>query len=78
MNAPVTKSPGYVIGEISPEQFIAEHTFMYIIKGIMRCYDGNKTYILKSGNYGPCPEKPFGQIQEGKSGWGTGKGIHLF
>lgn len=50
MNTAVTTSPGYVIGEISPEQFIADHTFMYIIKGIMRCYDGNKTYILRSGN----------------------------
>lgn len=44
--------PHYIIGEISPEQFVAEHTFAYVIKGIMRCYDGNKTYTFKSGDYG--------------------------
>jgi AraC family transcriptional regulator, exoenzyme S synthesis regulatory protein ExsA len=52
MSTTVTKSADYVIGEISPEQFISEHTFAYIIKGVMRCYDGNETYTFKSGNYG--------------------------
>ena len=37
------------IGTISPEQFIAEHTFVYIIKGVMHLYDGSKNYTLKSG-----------------------------
>lgn len=46
------KPPGYVIGEISPEQFIPDHTFMYVIKGIMRCYDGDKSYVFRSGEYG--------------------------
>ena len=40
----------YVGKEISPEQFIAEHTFFYIIKGIMNVYDGNKQITLKSGD----------------------------
>ena len=66
MSAPVTKSPGYVIGEISPEQFIAEHTFMYIIKGIMRCYDGNKTYTLKSGNYDLARKNRLGRYKKEK------------
>jgi AraC-like DNA-binding protein len=66
MSMPVTKSPGYVIGEISPEQFIAEHTFMYIIKGIMRCYDGNKTYILKSGNYALARKNRLGRYKKEK------------
>lgn len=34
----------YHIGTISPEQFIAEHTFAFIIKGVMHLYDGNKNY----------------------------------
>jgi AraC-like DNA-binding protein len=42
----------YPIGKISPEQFIAEHTFAYIIKGVMHIYDGSKTYTLKSGECG--------------------------
>ena len=42
----------YHIGTISPEQFIAEHTFMFIIKGVMHLYDGSKNYTLKSGECG--------------------------
>ncbi|MFI2744490.1 helix-turn-helix domain-containing protein [Zhouia sp. PK063] len=40
----------YVSKEISPEQFIAEHTFVYIIKGIMNAYDGSKHHVLKAGD----------------------------
>lgn len=36
--------------EISPEQFIPEHTFVYIIKGLMHTYDGSKYDVLKSGD----------------------------
>lgn len=39
----------YVGKEISPEQFIAEHTLVYIIKGIMNLYDGSEQLVLKSG-----------------------------
>ncbi|WP_317173782.1 helix-turn-helix domain-containing protein [Mucilaginibacter rigui] len=39
----------YIIGEISAEQFVPEHTFCYVIKGTMRLYDGNKTYTFRSG-----------------------------
>jgi AraC-like DNA-binding protein len=42
----------YHIGVISPEQFIAEHTFAYIIKGVMHVYDGSRNYMLKSGECG--------------------------
>jgi AraC-like DNA-binding protein len=42
----------YHIGVISPEQFIAEHTFAYIIKGEMHLYDGSKSYIVKSSECG--------------------------
>jgi AraC family transcriptional regulator, exoenzyme S synthesis regulatory protein ExsA len=40
----------YVGKEISPEQFIAEHTFVYVIKGIMNLYDGSKEITLRSGD----------------------------
>lgn len=42
----------YVGKEISPEQFIAEHTFVYVIKGIMNFYDGSNFTTLKSGDCG--------------------------
>ena len=42
----------YPVGIISPEQFIAQHTFAYIIKGEMHLYDGSKNYTLKSGECG--------------------------
>ncbi|MBB6369920.1 helix-turn-helix domain-containing protein [Chryseobacterium shigense] len=34
---------------ISPEQFIAEHFFIFLAKGEMNGYDGNKHYKLKAG-----------------------------
>ena len=40
----------YVGKEISPEQFVAEHTFVYVIKGIMNIYDGSKQEALKAGD----------------------------
>jgi AraC-like DNA-binding protein len=39
----------YIGPQISPEQFIAEHFFLYLAKGTMHGYDGNKNYTLKSG-----------------------------
>lgn len=41
----------YVGKEISPEQFIADHTFVYVVKGIMNLYDGSEHYELKAGEY---------------------------
>jgi AraC-like DNA-binding protein len=60
------KSSDYVVGEISQEQFISEHTFMYVIKGIMRCYDGNKTYTFRSGNYGLARRNRLGRYKKEK------------
>ncbi|KMQ65092.1 AraC family transcriptional regulator [Chryseobacterium angstadtii] len=34
---------------VSPEQFIAEHFFIFLAKGMMNGYDGNKHYKLKPG-----------------------------
>ncbi|MDR3678535.1 MAG: AraC family transcriptional regulator [Flavipsychrobacter sp.] len=42
----------YHIGVISPEQFVAEHTLAYIIKGEMHLYDGSNNLMLKSGECG--------------------------
>lgn len=42
----------YTIGEISLEEFVRDHTFLYVIKGMMRLYDGNKTYTFGAGEGG--------------------------
>lgn len=34
---------------LSAEQFIAEHFFLFLAKGTMNGYDGNKHYVLKAG-----------------------------
>ena len=41
----------YIGPQISPEQFISEHFFLYLVKGSMEGYDGHKHYSLKSGEY---------------------------
>jgi len=37
--------------EILQEQFIPDHVFLYVTKGAISCYDGNKSYTIKSGEY---------------------------
>lgn len=37
--------------EILMEQFIPDHVFVYVAKGTIHCYDGNKNYTFKSGEY---------------------------
>lgn len=37
--------------EISPEQFIPEHFFLYLLQGSMRAFDGQRNYIMKPGDY---------------------------
>jgi len=41
----------YIGPEISPEQFIAEHFFLYIAKGVIHGYDGNSASDLNAGEY---------------------------
>ena len=41
----------YIGPEISPEQFIAEHFFLYIVKGRIHGYDGHRTAMLNAGEY---------------------------
>ncbi|RNA61790.1 AraC family transcriptional regulator [Chryseobacterium nematophagum] len=37
--------------EISSEQFIPEHFFLFLLKGSMASYDGHKHYTMKPGDY---------------------------
>lgn len=37
--------------EISPEQFIPEHFFLYLLQGSMKAFDGNRSYTMHPGDY---------------------------
>lgn len=37
--------------DISPEQFIPEHFFLYLLQGSMKAFDGKKNYLMKPGDY---------------------------
>lgn len=37
--------------EISPEHFVPDHVFIYILKGRLRAHDGSKSYALEAGEY---------------------------
>jgi AraC-like DNA-binding protein len=39
----------YIGPVVSPEEFIAEHFFLFLIKGKIHGYDGNHHYTLKAG-----------------------------
>jgi AraC-like DNA-binding protein len=44
---PCLKAP-----EVLLEQFIPDHVFLYVTKGAINSNDGNKTYMLRQGEYG--------------------------
>lgn len=37
--------------QISPEQFIPEHFFLYLLQGSMKAFDGKEQYMMKPGDY---------------------------
>lgn len=37
--------------EISPEQFIPEHFFLYLLQGSMKAFDGKENFKMKPGDY---------------------------
>ena len=41
----------YIGPQISPEQFIPEHFFLYLGKGTMNGFDGTKEFTIKAGEY---------------------------
>ncbi|MBK1896195.1 AraC family transcriptional regulator [Chryseobacterium paridis] len=46
----ITEIKSCIVGpSISAEQFISEHFFLFVIKGSMNGYDGNKHHTLKPG-----------------------------
>jgi AraC-like DNA-binding protein len=43
--------PSVIDAEISLEQFIPDHIFLYVTKGAVRCFDGNQSHIFRPGEY---------------------------
>ena len=41
----------YIGPELSEEQFIPEHIFFFLAKGVVEGYDGQKKYTLRAGDY---------------------------
>ncbi|GAB4016151.1 helix-turn-helix domain-containing protein [Spirosoma koreense] len=52
MKKATTIASCYIGPELSPEQFIPEHFFLYLTAGTMTVYDGHKDYKMKPGDYG--------------------------
>ena len=52
MNKIIAKDSYLANPEISGENFIAEHTFFYIKRGITKCYDGSRTQLFKPHEFG--------------------------
>ncbi|TYP97485.1 AraC-like DNA-binding protein [Tenacibaculum adriaticum] len=40
-----------LIADILTEQFIPDHVFFYVEKGVIHCYDGDKNYTFKEGDF---------------------------
>lgn len=40
-----------LIKDILNEQFIPDHVFVYVATGAIRCFDGSKHYLFKTGDY---------------------------
>ena len=41
----------FSVPEVFPDQFIPDHVFLYVTRGAVSAYDGNKSYSLKTGEY---------------------------
>lgn len=52
MNTVIANDSYQVNPEISGENFIAEHTFFYIKRGMTKCYDGSITQLFKPNEFG--------------------------
>jgi len=53
---------------ILQEQFIPDHVFIYVTKGVINCYDGNKTYTFRSGEYGLARKNRLARYHSEKEG----------
>jgi AraC-like DNA-binding protein len=63
---------------IKPEQFIAEHLFFYLVNGTMSGYYGDRSYILKSGEYGIVRKNRLGRLDSSKENHRAEKIIFVF
>ena len=68
----------YIGPQISPEQFISEHFFLFLIKGTMTGYDGNKSFTLKAGEYCLARKNHLARYHKQKDNGGFEKIVMVF
>lgn len=73
-----TISSYYIGPAISPEQFIAEHFFLYLAQGALVGYDGHRKYTLKAGEYCIARKNNLARYSKQRSDGGFSKVVVVF
>ncbi|HWK02021.1 MAG TPA: AraC family transcriptional regulator [Puia sp.] len=73
-----TISSCYIGPTISPEQFIAEHFFLYLAQGSIVGYDGHKKYTMKAGEYCIARKNHLARYSKLKDNGGFSKVVVVF
>ena len=73
-----TISSCYIGPAISPEQFISEHFFLYLLRGSIVGYDGHKKYTLKAGEYTIARKNHLARYSKQKEDGEFGKVVVVF
>ena len=68
----------YIGPQISPEQFISEHFFLYLVQGSMTVYDGNTGYQVGAGDYGIARRNHLAKYNKQKINDHFGKVVIIF
>ena len=68
----------YIGPAISPEQFISEHFFLYLLRGSIVGYDGHKKYTQKAGEYTIARKNHLARYSKQKEDGEFGKVVVVF
>jgi AraC family transcriptional regulator, exoenzyme S synthesis regulatory protein ExsA len=68
----------YIGPAISPEQFIPEHIFLFLAKGLINAYDGSSHYELKPGEYCLLRKNRLGRYSKQEEDGGFEKVVFIF
>ncbi|WPU91449.1 AraC family transcriptional regulator [Mucilaginibacter sabulilitoris] len=78
MRIATTITSCYIGPEISPEQFISEHFFLYLIQGSIVGYDGHRKYMLKANECCIARKNHLARYSKQKDNDGFGKVVIIF
>src|SRR5258708_39657107 len=68
----------YLGPAISPEQFISEHFFLYLLQGSIVGYDGQQKYSMKAGEYCIARKNHLARYSKQKDGGRFSKVVVVF